>query len=116
MRNHLTSEKLTATMGTDVFLWHGYSELLIEGRWLKASSAFNVEMCERFGVKVLDFDGTADALMHPYDEAGNKHMEYLAQRGSFDDLPLASREQLPSQKTSTEKRKCPKQPRPYGCC
>jgi hypothetical protein len=31
-------------------------------------------------------------------------------------LPLASREQLPSQKTSTEKRKCPKQPRPYGCC
>jgi len=29
-----------------------------------------------------------DALMHPFDEAGNRHMEYVRQRGSFDDLPL----------------------------
>ena len=46
-------------------------------------------MCERFGVKVLEFDGTSDALMHPFDRAGNRHMEYINQRGSFDDLPLA---------------------------
>ena len=26
--------------------------------------------------------------MHPYDEAGNQHMEYVNERGSFDDLPL----------------------------
>ena len=88
VRNHLTSEKLSAKMGTDLFIWHGYTEFLLEGRWLKASSAFNIEMCDRFGVKVLDFDGTADALMHPFDEEGNRHMEYVNQRGSFDDLPL----------------------------
>lgn len=88
VRNHLTSEKLSEAMGTDVFAWHGYTELFLNGRWLKASTAFNVELCERFGVKVLDFDGTADALMHPYDEAGNRHMEYVRQRGSFDDLPF----------------------------
>lgn len=41
-----------------------------------------------FGVRVLDFDGTDDALMHPFDHAGNRHMEYVAQRGSYDDLPL----------------------------
>ena len=39
-------------------------------------------------MKVLEFDGTADALMHPFDEEGNRHMEYVNQRGSFDDLPL----------------------------
>jgi len=88
VKNHLTSEKLSETMKTDVFYWHGYSELLIEGKWLKVSSAFNIEMCERFGVKVLDFDGTDHALMHPFDEAGNKHMEYLNQRGAYNDLPL----------------------------
>ncbi len=88
VRNHLTSEKLSAHMGTDVFAWHGYAELLLDGRWLKVSSAFNIEMCERFGVKVLEFDGTADALMHPYDQAGNRHMEYVRERGSHDDLPL----------------------------
>ena len=88
VRNHLTSEKLTAHMGTDVFAWHGYSLLLLGDRWFKVSSAFNIELCRRFGVKVLEFDGTADALMHPFDEAGNRHMEYVNDRGVFDDLPL----------------------------
>jgi transglutaminase-like putative cysteine protease len=96
VRNHLTSEKLSATMGTDLFAWHGYAELLLPDpagdagatRWFKLSSAFNIELCQRFGVKVLEFDGTDDALMHPYDQAGNRHMEYVNQRGSFDDLPL----------------------------
>jgi transglutaminase-like putative cysteine protease len=95
VRNHLTSEKLMATMGTDLFAWHGYAELLLRDpaspgrrRWFKLSTAFNIELCERFGVRVLEFDGTADALMHPFDVAGNRHMEYVRQRGSFDDLPL----------------------------
>lgn len=94
VRNHLTSEKLSATMGTDLFAWHGYAELLLpdratgERRWFKLSTAFNIELCDRFGVQTLEFDGTADALMHPYDRAGNRHMEYVRQRGSYDDLPL----------------------------
>lgn len=93
VRNHLTSERLTARMGTDLFAWHGYAELLLPTpddsvRWFKVSSAFNIELCERFGVKVLEFDGTHDSLMHPYDESGRRHMEYVRQRGTFDDLPL----------------------------
>jgi len=95
VRNHLTSEKLLETMGTDLFAWHGYAELLLpdpsnpgERRWFKLSTAFNIELCDRFGVKVLAFDGADDALMHPFDEAGNRHMEYVRQRGSYDDLPL----------------------------
>ena len=88
VRNHLTSAKLKAQMQTDVFAWHGYSELLLDDGWHKLSTAFNVELCQKFGVKTLDFDGHGDALMHPYDEAGNRHMEYINQRGSYDDLPL----------------------------
>jgi len=88
VRNHLTTEKLSDKMGTDLFVWHGYSEFLLDGHWRKASSAFNIELCDRFGVKVLEFDGTADALMHPFDQEGNRHMEYVNQRGSYDDLPL----------------------------
>jgi transglutaminase-like putative cysteine protease len=88
VRNHLTSERLEARIGTDVFAWHGYSELYLQGRWLKVSSAFNIELCERFGVEVLDFDGHDDALMHPYDQTGRRHMEYIRERGSFDELPL----------------------------
>lgn len=86
--NHLQSEKLRDTMGSDLFAWHGYVDVHLDGHWFKVSSAFNIELCERFGTKVLDFDGTADALMHPFDEAGNRHMEYVNQRGSYTDLPL----------------------------
>jgi transglutaminase-like putative cysteine protease len=88
VRNHLQSEKLQARMGTDLFVYHGYSELWLGGRWVKVSSAFNRELCERFGTKVLEFDGEHDALMHPYDTAGNRHMEYVRQRGSYADLPF----------------------------
>jgi transglutaminase-like putative cysteine protease len=88
VRNHLQSEKLRERMGTDLFVYHGYSELWLDGHWVKVSSAFNRQLCERFGTKVLEFDGVHDALMHPYDEAGNRHMEYVNERGSYADLPF----------------------------
>lgn len=88
VRNHLQSEKLREKMGTDLFVFHGYSEIWIDGRWRKASSAFNRDLCTRFGTKVLEFDGIDDALMHPFDESGQRHMEYVKQRGPFADMPL----------------------------
>ncbi|MFQ5668250.1 MAG: transglutaminase family protein [Candidatus Binatia bacterium] len=88
VRNHLTSEKLRATMGTDIFVFHGYSELHLGGKWLKATPTFNRELCERFGVLPLEFDGTADAIFQPFDAHNRRHMEYIRQRGSFADLPF----------------------------
>lgn len=88
VRNHLTTKKLSASMGTDLFVWHGFAELWLNGRWVKLSTAFNIELCQRFGVKVLEFDAENGALMHPFDEQGQRHMEYVKERGSFADLPL----------------------------
>ena len=45
--------------------------------------------CTRFGLLPLEFDGTADSIYHPFDRAGDRHMEYIHQRGSLDDMPLA---------------------------
>lgn len=88
VRNHLATPKLLERMGTDVFVFHGYAELLLDGRWLKAAPTFNRELCERFGVAAQEFDGTADALLHPFDTEGRRHMEYVNERGSFDDVPF----------------------------
>src|SRR4029077_7296996 len=55
VRNHLTSAKLRATMGSDLFIYHGYTELYLEDRWVKATAVFNIELCRRFGVLPLDF-------------------------------------------------------------
>lgn len=87
VRNHLTNERLRQSMGTDVFVFHGYAQLLIEGQWVKATPAFNREMCDRFGVKPLEFDGRTDSLFHEYDASGRRHMEYVLDRGIYDDVP-----------------------------
>ena len=89
VRNHLSTERLRRTLQTDVFVWHGYTDLWIDGAWRKATPAFNIELCERFGLLPLDFDGHADSIYHPFDKAGNRHMEYVNQHGAFDDMPLA---------------------------
>ena len=89
VKNHLSTEKLRQTMQTDVFVWHGYTELWIDGAWRKATPAFNIELCDKFGLLPLEFDGVHDSLYHAFDRAGRQHMEYVNERGSFDDLPLA---------------------------
>jgi transglutaminase-like putative cysteine protease len=94
VKNHLSSEKLRATMGTDVFFWHGYTDLFLpqadgSSKWVKATPAFNLSLCEKAGIFPLEFDGTSDSIYHPFDRAGNRHMEYLADRGRFVDVPLA---------------------------
>lgn len=87
VRNHLASPRLLELVGSDVFIYHGYAALFLDGRWIKATPTFNLSLCERFGVKPLEFDGTSDAIFHPFDRDGRKHMEYLADRGQFDDVP-----------------------------
>ena len=88
VRNHLSSPKLSAMMGSDVFRWHGYSLLQIDGNWVKATPAFDIGLCDRFGVHPLDFDGTEDSIYHPYDTAGRRHMEYVSEVGVFDEFPF----------------------------
>ena len=86
--NHLATDKLKENMGTDVFAWHSYTDLLLDGKWVKATPAFNKSMCEKFGLKPLDFDGRNDSLFHEFDQAGNRHMEYILDRGTFQDVPI----------------------------
>ena len=88
VKNHLTSEKLLQAMGTDLFIYHGYSMLKLDGNWVKATPAFNLSLCEKFGVKPLEFDGRSDALFHPYDAQNRRHMEYVNERGIFADMPF----------------------------
>lgn len=90
VRNHLNTAKLRAAMGTDVFAFHGNTELHLGGRWVKATPAFNRALCERFGVAPLEFDGIHDSVFQPFDGEGKEYMEYLRDHGRHADLPLAN--------------------------
>ncbi len=89
VKNHLTTPRLAERMGTDLFVYHGFAELLLEGKWVKATPAFNLDLCRKFRVKPLEFDGRHDSIFHPFDADERRHMEYLRERGSFADVPVA---------------------------
>lgn len=89
VKNHLCTEKLRRAMGgKELFLHHGYATLFVAGRWVKAAPAFNIELCEKFGVLPTDFDGRSDALLQPIDAQGKRHMEYVVDHGVFSDFPF----------------------------
>ncbi len=89
VKNHLSSARLREAMGgSDLFVFHGWVELWIDGRPVKATPAFNAELCARFGVPPLEFDGEHDALLQAFDGQGRRHMEYVRDRGVYVDLPF----------------------------
>jgi transglutaminase-like putative cysteine protease len=85
--NHLSTERLSTGMGTNVFAWHGFTEIMLDGKWLKASPTFNASLCARYGVAPLEFDGASDALLQAFDAEGRTFMRYERMRESFHDVP-----------------------------
>ena len=88
VKNHVTTPRLSAMMDTDIFYRHGYALILLEGRWVKATPAFNAALCEKMHILPLAFNGREDSIYHPFDLTGQKHMEYLTDHGAFDDVPI----------------------------
>ncbi|HET8584565.1 MAG TPA: transglutaminase family protein [Casimicrobiaceae bacterium] len=87
--NHLTTDKLKARMGGQtLFIHHGYAVLHVDGRWVKAAPAFNIELCERFHVRPTEFDGRSDAVFQEYDAHDRRHMEYVNDSGVWSDFPF----------------------------
>lgn len=88
VRNHLSTPRLLEMLRSDVFAMHGYTELYLDGRWVKATPAFNLELCQLFKVAPLEFDGRSDSVFHPFNQQGERYMEYLRDHGQFADVPL----------------------------
>lgn len=88
VRNHLTTERLRALIKTDLFVFHGFADLFLDGRWVKATPAFDLALCRRFRVRPLEFDGRNDSLFHEFTHDGRQHMQYVRDRGTFADVPF----------------------------
>lgn len=87
VRNHLSTQRLLDWLGTDLFVMHGYTELWLDGRWVKATPTFDRLICRYFNVEPLVFDGRSSAVLQAFTSDGSRHMEYVFDHGHFDDMP-----------------------------
>lgn len=88
VRNHIGTAKLEEKLGTDLLVYHGYTELWLGGRWVAATPAFNRALCEKLGVAPLEFDGEHDSVFQAYDRAAGRFMEYVEDHGAHADVPF----------------------------
>jgi transglutaminase-like putative cysteine protease len=86
--NHKIPESMLKLMGTNLFVFHGFVELWLDGKWLKATPAFDREATRRAGALLVELDGQQDAMLHPVDPEGHPYIEYVRSRGSYADLPV----------------------------
>lgn len=86
--NHLSSTRLVEWLGTDYFAMHGYAEIWLNQKWVKATPVFNKELCDKFNVDPLDFDGIHHSVLQDSARDGSKHMEYVKDHGTFADIPV----------------------------
>jgi len=87
VRNHQVSPRLREAMGTDLFVWHGFAEFHLGGRWVKATPAFDARTSEKAGVLPVSLDGQNDALFHPVDPRGAPFITYVREHEPTADLP-----------------------------
>jgi transglutaminase-like putative cysteine protease len=88
IRNYLVPARVLEVLKSNIFPWHGYAELYLDGKWVKATPAFDINMCREFGLIPVEFDGRNDAKFPSHNLEGRPHIEYLLDRGPFDDVPL----------------------------
>jgi transglutaminase-like putative cysteine protease len=89
VRNHLATKQLIKFMGSDVFVYHGFVESYLEGKWVKATPAFNIDLCRKHHVPPLEFNGREDSLFQAYNLQNQRFMEYIDFHGLYTDVPVA---------------------------
>jgi transglutaminase-like putative cysteine protease len=88
VRNHLATKQLIDFLGSDLFPYHGFVEFYLNGKWVKATPAFNSELCRRHKVPPLEFNGREDSLFQAYNSENQRFMEYLEFYGVDSDIPV----------------------------
>ena len=88
IRNHLLTKKAAEMLGTNLLPYHAYDEFYIDGEWIKATPAFDIEMCKENRIIPVEFDGKNNALFHSHNVDGKLHIEYVHDHGLYQDIPL----------------------------
>jgi transglutaminase-like putative cysteine protease len=88
VKNHIATKQLLETLGSNIFVYHGFTEFYLNEKWVKATPAFNKELCLLHKISPIDFNGMDDAIFPEYNTEKKQYMEYIEYHGSFIDIPV----------------------------
>ena len=60
-------DQIVEKLGSDVLVPHGYIEIYLNNKWIKATPAFNKELCAILNIHPLEFDGETDSIFQEFD-------------------------------------------------
>ena len=88
LRDHTLPAKIVSAVGTNIMYHHGLNAFHLSGRWIKADASLSADLVTKKGYRLVEFDGTADALQSATTQAGAPHAEYIRYHGLYADLPF----------------------------
>lgn len=86
--DHSLSPKIAGALGTNVMFHHGLNAFYVEGGWLKVDASLSPDVTMRKGYHLVEFDGTAEALLPETTLAGGPHATYARFHGTYAELPF----------------------------
>ena len=66
---------------------HGLVCAFVEGEWVLLDATLPLRLCEKKNYRVVEYDGTGDAVLPETDLAGEPHFEIVAEMGVWADMP-----------------------------
>jgi len=88
IKNHTITGKIASLHTSKILPYHGFSEMYINGKWIKATPAFDIFMCKKNRIIPVEFNGIDHAVFHRENQDGKLHIEYTENHGYYDDLPF----------------------------
>ena len=88
LKDHTLPPEIVQAIGTNVLHYHGLNAFHLEGDWLLVDASLSPDVVERKGYRLVEFDGTGDALLHSTTQSGGPHAEYVGFHGMFPELPF----------------------------
>lgn len=88
IKNQRLHGRLSSMLPQQIIYHHCFVEWFVGGRWLKATPSFDRALTEHHHWRLVEFDGSGDALLPVDDLAGRPHVTYLAYHGWRLGVPL----------------------------
>lgn len=85
--NHSLPRHIYEVLKTNMFVYHGYAEILLGDKWIKLTPIFDKEALNKMNVKGMEFNGENNVMLPQYNEGGGRLFEYIGDRGCYSDLP-----------------------------